>query len=276
MRNPEGGGLSAGTGPQSSNGPSLASRAAGRAAARGGQRTDQGATDVKTRRIVGYVAVAFAYAYGCGSSPVPSVSPSTGADSGAAESGDDAEEDSRGLTVTDARARDERESDGASGGSEGGGAVDGPTYVPPSSNSSQSCCVNGAYYFCPNTAALAQCASACTHDPTYDSTCALLDAGSSSGVSVQAPPPPAPPTNACGGSFIGVPCMSGGQCYGSGEHCISNSCYPNDVGNPCTYPNECGAGNHCMNGCCQSPAKGSPCEAFWDCKSKTCTNNVCE
>jgi hypothetical protein len=229
---------------------------------------------VKTSRIFGYVAVAFAYAYGCGSSPAPSISPSTTSDGGAAESGDDGDDtetDARGLTVTDARAQDERERDVASDGP----AVDGTPYVAPSTNSDQSCCVNGAYYVCPTAAALAQCASACTHVPSYDTTCVAFDAGSS-GSSAPAPAPLPTRTNACGGYFMGIPCMAGGQCYGSDEHCNGGSCYPNDVGNPCTYPNDCGSANHCTGGCCQSPAKGSPCTAPWDCKSMTCTNNVCQ
>jgi hypothetical protein len=39
---------------------------------------------------------------------------------------------------------------------------------------------------------------------------------------------------------------------------------------------DCGDGNHCTAGCCASPASGSACDAFWDCKSGTCTNGVCQ
>jgi hypothetical protein len=237
---------------------------------------------VKTRDVVGYVAVALAYAYGCGGSS-PSFSPSStmddgGDDGGAVESGGD---DGGGLTVmdagvTDGSAGDASQRKDASSGSEGG-ADDGATGAPYW-NSSQSCCVSGAYYVCPSTAALAQCTSACTHDPSMDSTCIAIDAGSTSAStgSNTAPAPPAPQTNSCGGFFLGIACMMGGQCYGSNEHCSGGTCYLNDVGNPCTYPNDCGSGNHCTSGCCQNSAKGSPCDAPWDCKSNTCTNHVCQ
>jgi hypothetical protein len=230
---------------------------------------------VKTRRIVGYVAVAFAYAYGCGGSS-PSFSPASATDDGGALEGGGGDDGQ--LTVTDARvadvhARDARDRDVASGGSEGG-ADDGGN--APYFNSSQSCCVSGAYYVCPNGAALAQCTSACTHVPSMDSTCLSFDGGSVSVSSGTAPAPPTPQTNACGGYFLGIACMAGDQCYGSNEHCTQGTCFLSDVGNPCTYPNDCGAGNHCTGGCCQSPAKGSPCTAPWDCKSNTCTNSVCQ
>jgi len=236
---------------------------------------------VKTRIVVGYIAVAFAYAYGCGGSS-PSFSPTSTTDDGgtddggAAESGGgDGELTVTDARVTDARAGDARERD-ASGGSEGG-ADDGATNAAPYYNSNQSCCVSGAYYVCPSAAALARCASACTHDPSGDATCLSFDGGSavfSGGGS--APAPPAPQTNACGGFFLGITCMVGGQCYGGNEHCTQNTCYLNDVGNPCTYPNDCGAGNHCSAGCCANSAKGSPCDAPWDCKSNTCTSHVCQ
>jgi hypothetical protein len=203
------------------------------------------------------------------------MSASTTEDGGALESGGDDGE----LTVTDARTgdakeKDARERDVASDGSEGGaGDDDGAPNGDNTSSSRQSCCVGGAFYVCPNAAALAQCASACWHLASYDSACLSYDGGTSNvGVNVPAPPPV--PTNACGGMFLGFSCNSG-QCSGLG-HCTRNLCFPNDVGNPCTYPDDCGDGNHCTNGCCASPAKGSPCEAFWDCKSKNCTNGVCQ
>jgi hypothetical protein len=214
---------------------------------------------VKTRRVVGYVAVAFACATGCSGSPVPSIHASRTKDGGAKDGG-------RELNMPDARTGDEE--DGASGGSEGGGA-DGTTNGAPGSSSSQYCCVGGAYYVCPSAMAIAQCTSACTRDPSKDATCTAFDAGSGGGS------PPAPLTNACGGPYLGFPCDTGGGCIG-GTHCTASACYPNDVGNPCTYGTDCGDGNHCTAGCCASPATGSACNAFWDCKSGTCTNNVCQ
>jgi hypothetical protein len=238
---------------QSSRGPSLASRAA-----------------VKTRAVVRYVAVslACACATACsGSSPSPIFTSTTG-DGGAAERGDGAPAmtDASGLTGTDAYASDDEGDDGWGGS--GGDAADDATNAAPNSDSSQYCCVSGAYYVCPTAGVFAQCTSACTRDPSRDATCARSRGGSGPGL-------PPPPTNACGGPFTGFSCGAGGQCNGLG-HCAQNLCFPNDVGNPCTYPDECGDGNHCTNGCCASPAKGSACNAFWDCDSGTCNNGVCQ
>ncbi len=213
---------------------------------------------MKTRTLVGYVAVAFAGAYGCSGSPAPSILGAPTKDGGAREGG-------RGLVVTDASADDE--GDVGADGSEGG-AADATTNGTSGSTSSQYCCAGGAYYVCPTAAAVAQCTSACTHNPSKDATCG---APSASG----APGPPPPQTNACGGLFTGYACDTGGGCIGGG-HCTGNQCYPNDVGNPCVYPMDCGDGNHCTNGCCASPAPGSACQAPWDCKSGTCTNGVCQ
>jgi hypothetical protein len=231
---------------------------------------------VKTRTVVGHLAVAFACAYGCSGSSGSSIPTSTTDDGGTAKGGDGAftATDGRGLTVTDAHASD-AESDVASGGSEGD-AADGATNAAPNRDSNQYstqyCCVSGAYYVCPTGAVFAHCTSTCTRDPSNDATCGSFAPGSSGG---SAPALPRTPTNACGGLFPGFACGVGGQCNGLG-HCTQNACYPNDVGNPCTYPNDCGDGNHCTNGCCASPAKGSACNAPWDCDSGTCTNGVCQ
>lgn len=163
------------------------------------------------------------------------------------------------------------EGDVASGGSEGG-AADDTTNAAPGSNSSQGyCCVGGAFYVCSNAAAIAQCASGCTPDPSKDATCTSSNAGSSGS---GAPALPPTPTNACGGYYTGFACGVGGTCIAG--HCTGNACYPNDVGNPCTFGSDCGNGNHCTAGCCASPATGSACGAPWDCKSGTCTNGVCQ
>ncbi|HEX8789670.1 MAG TPA: hypothetical protein VF765_01875 [Polyangiaceae bacterium] len=226
--------------------------------------------------VVRYLAAAFACACACGGAPDPLTTAATTADGGLAESGAGGRGggDDAGLTVTDARAsdvRDDAREAAASDGSEGDAEDDAMNPSPPgNTGSSQYCCAGTAFYLCPTQAALLSCTSACTRNPSYDAVCVSNDAGSSGGS------PPTPPTNACGGPFLGVPCAGGGQCYGSDQHCLQNQCYPNDVGNPCTYASDCGAANHCMGGCCQSPAKGSPCEAFWDCKSNVCTNNVCQ
>lgn len=259
---------------------------------------------MKTRRVVGYVAVALAYASACGGSPATSIPLSATQDGGAAESGD--------LSGgTDATAGDDgnapvRRSEA--------GAADGAAASVPNAGPDEYCCVSGAYYACPDRAALHQCQgfdiagcfqscpptdatcaqscgqkaseaqtdpSACTHDATQDALCAAMDAGLSSGSRPGAgsgPAPPAPPPtpkNACGGYFLGTACSVGGQCIGEG-HCSQGKCYPNDVGNPCTFPNDCGGGNHCTNGCCASPAKGSACTAGFDCKSGTCTSGICQ
>jgi hypothetical protein len=214
---------------------------------------------VKTRRVVGYVAVAFAFACGCSGSPAPSLLGSAPKDGGAPDGR------GRGLTVRDARAGDE--ADVATGGSEGG-AADGTTNSAPGSSSSQFCCVSGAYYVCPNAGAIAQCTSVCTRDASKDANCASGSSGGGPGG------PPAAPTNACGGPYTGFACEAGGTCIVG--HCTGNACYPDDVGNPCTWAIECGDGNHCTAGCCASPASGSACTAPWDCKSGTCTNGVCQ
>lgn len=145
--------------------------------------------------------------------------------------------------------------------------------------------MGGAYYACPLDAAVSQCTgsdtpSGCTRDSTYDSVCIPVDGGASSGngsssTSSSDVQPPTPVKNACGGLLPGtLACGTGGTCLTG--HCARGSCYPNDVGNPCTYDDDCGQGNHCTNGCCQSPAKGSACSAFWDCKSSTCNSGVCQ
>ena len=220
---------------------------------------------MKTRRVVGYVAVAFAWATGCSGSSGPSGFAPTGHHGGAADAG------GRALAVIDARAGDETDVD--SGASEGGAADGttnaGTTNAVPGSSSSEHCCVSGAYYVCSDPDASPQCPSACTHDPSKDATCTWFDAGSSRSDAS------APRTNACGGFFPGFACLVGGGCL-DGTHCTGNECYPNDVGNPCTYGTDCGDGNHCTAGCCASPATGSACDAFWDCKSGTCTNGVCQ
>jgi hypothetical protein len=235
----------------------------GRAAARGGQQADAGATDVKTRRVVGYVAVALACANGCSGSPAPSIFGSATKDSGAP--------DGRGreLTVTDARAGDESDVD--SGGSEGG-AADDTTNASPGSTSSQNCCVSGAFYLCPNAATIARCTSDCTRDPSKDANCPASSGSGSSGSGASTIPPP--PTNACGGPYTGFACGTGDTCIVG--HCTGSLCFPNDVGNPCTWGTDCGDGNHCTAGCCANPAAGSACTAPWDCKSGTCTNGVCQ
>ncbi|HTQ48543.1 MAG TPA: hypothetical protein VMI75_37560 [Polyangiaceae bacterium] len=268
-----GSGIPADTRPQRSNGPGLAS-------------SPSGGKDVKARKAGGYVALALAYAYACGGSPAPSSSPSTTDDGGPVESGggDDGSDLER---KGDARAGDAgHDASRLSDGGAHAGAGDDST-TSPSSSSSQYCCMAGAYYACLTDAALSQCSgsaapSGCTRNPAYDSVCITVDGGgttststtTSSGTSnVQ---PPTPVRNSCGGLFPGnLACGTGGTCIG-GEHCTGGSCYPSDVGNPCTYDNECGQGNHCTSGCCQSPAKGSPCTAFWDCKSNNCSGGVCQ
>lgn len=233
----------------------------------------RGEADVNAQKVSGYVAaVVLAYTYACGGAPSPFSSPSTTGDAGGEESGGG---DDGGDLVRKGDAGGYHAS-GPLHWSAGAGAAN----AAPSSSSSQYCCVGGAFYACPTESALAQCTSACRHDPTYDSTCASIDAGSntntnssSSSSHVQ---PPTPVRNACGGLFPGnLVCGTGGACIGGG-HCSGGSCYPNDVGNPCTYADDCGQGNHCTNGCCQSPEKGSACTAFWDCKSNTCTNGICQ
>jgi hypothetical protein len=214
---------------------------------------------VKTRTIVGYVAVGFACAFGCSGSPSPSMFGSATRDSGAPDGR------SRELTVTDARAGDE--SDDASDASEGG-ASDATTNAAPGSSSSAYCCVSGAYYECPNMAAVARCTSICTRNPGKDANCNADPSGGG------APGAPSPQTNACGGPFTGFACGTGGTCIVG--HCTGSACFPNEVGNPCTWGYECGDGNHCAAGCCAGPAAGSACTAPWDCDSGTCTNGVCQ
>jgi hypothetical protein len=215
---------------------------------------------VKTRVVVGYVAVAFACASGCSGSPSPSLFGSATKDGGAPDGR------GHGPTVTDARAGDE--ADDAAGDSEAG-AADDTTNASPGSSSNVYCCVSGAYHVCPNASAIAQCTSACTRVPSRDANCASDDGGSSGSVAASSPP-----TNACGGPYTGFSTESGGGCVVG--HLSGNACYPNDVGNPCTWGNECGDGNHCTAGCCASPATGSACNAFWDCKSGACNNGVCQ
>ena len=275
----------------------------------------RGEADVKAQKVSVYVAVALAYAYACGGAPSPFSSLSSTQDAGVAESGggDDGGDDGGDLERKgDARAGDGgRDASGRSNGGAEAGAGDAAN-AGPSSNSSQYCCVSGAYYGCPTAAALTQCMgfdvpsclarcassdtacvnacnqkagtgdpSGCTHDPTYDSTCTAVDAGlntntmSSSTSSTSNVQPPTPVRNSCGGLYPGtLACGTGGTCITG--HCSGGACYPNDVGNPCTYGNDCGQGNHCTNGCCASPAKGSACTAFWDCKSNTCTSGICQ
>jgi len=271
---------------------------------------------VKAQKVSGYVAVALAYAYACGGAPNPFSSPSTTDDAGVMESGGGGDEGDDGGDLErkgDAHASDggHDASSRSAGGGEAGVGGDAPNAAPGSS-SSQYCCVSGAYYACPTDAALSQCMgfdvpgclarcassdtacvnacnqkagtgdpSGCTHDPTYDSTCTPVDGGSnsntnsSSSSSTSNVQPPTPVKNACGGLYPGtLACETGGTCITG--HCSGGACYPNDVGNPCTYANDCGSGNHCTNGCCASPAKGSACSAFWDCKSNTCTNGICQ
>jgi hypothetical protein len=207
--------------------------------------------------------VASAWAYGCSGS-ASSVLVSATKDGGAPDGR------GRDLTVTDARAGDDQ-TDDASGDSKGD-VADVATNAAPGNSSSQYCCVSDAYYVCPSAAAIAQCTSACTRDPSKDPSCASSDMGSSGG---SAPALPAAPKNACGGPYTGFMSGAGGSCFG-GQHLAGNACYPNDVGNPCTYPIDCGDGNHCTSGCCAGPAAGSACTAPWDCTSGTCTNGVCQ
>ena len=265
---------------------------------------------MKAQKVSGYVAVALAYAYACGGSPDLLSSPSATQDGGTVE-GDGGDDGSDLERKGDAHAGDGgHDASSRSKGAEAA-AGDDAANAGPSSSSSQYCCVGGAYYACPTAAALTQCMgfdvsaclarcgssdtacvnacnqkagtgdpSGCSHDPTYDSTCTAVDAGSNTNTSSSSSSsnvqPPTPVRNACGGLFPGnLPCGTGGTCIGGG-HCSGGSCYPNDVGNPCTYANDCGQGNHCTNGCCASPAKGSACTAFWDCKSNTCTNGICQ
>ncbi len=225
---------------------------------------------MKTRSLSGFAAVALAWALGCSGSAAPSFRALTTRDGGAADGG--------GLTGTDARARD------ASAGLEGDGA-DRTTSTAPSSTSNQYCCAGAWFYACPNAAAVAQCSSACTRDPSNDATCANVsgnsgnpgsaaNTGSAGNSGSAGSGAPAPPTNPCGGFYPGMACEVGGGCIVG--HCTGNACYPNDVGNPCTFAIDCGDGNHCTAGCCASPATGSACDAPWDCKSGTCTNAVCQ
>ena len=269
---------------------------------------------MKAQKVSGYVAVALAYAYACGGAPNPFSSPSTTDDAGVMESGGGGDEGDDGGDLE--RKGDAHASDGghdassrSAGGGEAGVGGDAPNAAPGSS-SSQYCCVSGAYYACPTDAALSQCMgfdvpgclarcassdtacvnacnqkagtgdpSGCSHEPTYDSTCTAVDAGSNTNTSSSSSSsnvqPPTPVKNACGGLYPGtLACETGGTCITG--HCSGGACYPNDVGNPCTYANDCGQGNHCTNGCCASPAKGSACTAFWDCKSNTCTSGICQ
>jgi hypothetical protein len=260
---------------------------------------------VKTRRIVGCIAVAFAYVSACGGSS-SSFGPSSatndgGGDDGAAESGD-------GASGPEGGAGDDGHA--ASAGSEAG-AGDGAAFVFPDAGPTQYCCVSGAYYACPDVASLAQCsgfgvsnclqgcastdeacanacgqmassaqtdASTCTRDPSRDGVCIAPDASSSVSnysTNTSTGTPPAPQKNACGGFFVGLACSVGGECNG-GLHCTQGDCYPNDVGNPCTFPTDCGSGNHCASGCCANNSKGSPCNTGIDCKSMMCTNGVCQ
>ncbi len=261
---------------------------------------------MKTRRVVGSLAVAFACGSACGGSAAPSIPVAVSDDGGATEGGDLA-------VVADG-------SPGAEGQLTAGRAPedagDGATNPASNTGPSQYCCVSGAYYACPTQAALQQCTgfdvggcfqscaptdlsctracgqkastahtdpSACTHQASNDAICAF-DGGASSTSSTSGTPGPAPapapttpptPKNSCGGYFLGTTCGVGGQCIGGG-HCTQNKCYPDDVGNPCTFSNDCGSGNHCAAGCCASPAKGSACETAIDCTSFKCTSGVCQ
>lgn len=259
---------------------------------------------MKTRRVLGYVAVTYACAFACGGARNSFGPSSTAVDGGDA--------DSDAAIEADADGGDDEVT--ASGQQPEGGAVNGKTDAAPGPSNSQYCCVGGAYYVCPDQATPSQCTgfdlagclqscpqtdatcsqacgakasaahpdvSGCSHDPSKDAVCATLDAGSyttnssSSSSTGGGTTPPTAQKNACGGYFLGTACTAGLQCIGGG-HCTQNECYPNDVGNPCTFPGDCGNGNHCTAGCCSGPAKGSPCNTGLDCTSGMCTSSVCQ
>ena len=184
----------------------------------------------------------------------------------------------------------------------GGPQTSGPTPSAggsPSANSTFSCCINGAFYTCPDSAAADQCAgaggldaclaecgmgpdsfpdfgceeacfngvgdpdpSACARDESKDGTCT-------------SPPSPGqggPGINACNG-ISQSKCSYDHQC--SDGHCTNGNCYKDWTGNPCDYDHHCDSRN-CTNNCCQNNTKGSACGYDHHCDSRNCTGGTCQ
>jgi hypothetical protein len=176
-----------------------------------------------------------------------------------------------------------------SGGNGGGG---GNT----STNGNYECCLNGTHYSCPSDQTAKTCAGlgsfdlngcmgACApsdfacHDAclakqnasgtTPDPSACTQSAGSCSGGTG------GNPGGICSTLNAGADCTADYQC-GSGKHCTSGSCYPNDADNPCTADYQCGSDNHCSADCCYTSDQGNPCTADYQCSSGNCTNDTCQ
>ena len=176
---------------------------------------------------------------------------------------------------------------------------DGPS-DGPSTSTTLECCINGAFYACPDTATLEQCGgitfdliacldacslddwacedacfmadlnshvdpdpSACTRDESRDFSC----------VRDEPDTPDTPNTNSCEGTWDGTMCDYDSDC--ASDNCVNNKCYAVSNGNPCDYDSDC-ASDNCTDGCCYSNAAGSPCDYDSDCNSDNCYNGTCQ
>jgi hypothetical protein len=166
-------------------------------------------------------------------------------------------------------------SGGGGGGDMAGGGGGGGT-----------CCLNGAFYGCPDKASFDKCAgfdigaclaacapgdfscfdkcnqmeamsthdpSSCNRDATRDPQCSVAD---------------------CSAAVPGSSCDIDADC-GGGSHCTQGKCWFNQVGSPCDIDADCGPG-HCTQGCCYDDSLGRPCDIDADCASGNCSNGRCQ
>jgi hypothetical protein len=136
------------------------------------------------------------------------------------------------------------------------------------------CCLNGAFYQCPDDPALERCGN---RDPSLCSRDASRDGSCKPGVKTDGGMPPdmamsGPTCNAWGTTKS---CTLDSDC-GSGKYCFSGKCWGNDRGAPCSFGYQCGTNNHCTNNCCWWNSFNEPCSFNYDCSSGVCASGKCK
>jgi hypothetical protein len=154
---------------------------------------------------------------------------------------------------------------------------DGGTVENQNNQMTWECCLNGAYYQCPDDAAFEQCGardpSGCSRDASKDSSCkSVIKTDGGLPTTPDMAKPVAPTCNAWG---TPQPCTLDADC-GSGKHCFGGKCWGNDRGAPCSFSYQCGTNNHCTNNCCWWNSFNEPCAFNHDCSSGVCAGGKCK